>query len=96
MFVDHLSKLGPQKGIEDPKDIDEFFPDEQLFGVDTSLPWYANIVNFLVCKVLPPNLNSQQRKKFLHDVKCYQWDDPLLFQRYADQMIRRCVPKGRI
>ena len=40
-----------------------------------------------------PSSNSQQIKKFLRDVKSYQWDDPLLFKRYADQVIRRCVPQ---
>ena len=79
MVGDHLSISKSEKGIEDPKDIVESFPDEKLFGVDTSTPWYANIVNVLTCKVLPPDLASQQRKKFLHDMKCYQWDDPLLF-----------------
>ena len=67
--------------------------DKQLMMVDASLPWYADIVNFLTCKVLPLELNSQQRKKFLHDVKFYQWDDPLLFRRCANQVVRRCVPE---
>ena len=61
--------------------------------MEISLPWYDDIVNFLACNVLPSEFNSRQKKKFLHDVKCYQWDDPLLFQRYIDQVIRRCVPE---
>ena len=39
----------------------KFFSYEQLMMVDTLLPWYANIVNFLSCKVLPSELSSQQR-----------------------------------
>ena len=46
VVVDHLSRLKVEKGIEDPKDIDESFPDEQLFGVDTVTQWYVNTVNF--------------------------------------------------
>ena len=50
-----------------------------MLMVNVSLPWYAKIVNFLACKVFPPELNSQQRKKLLHDARFYQWDDLLLF-----------------
>ena len=91
VVTDHLSRLKLKKKINDPNDIDESFPNDQLFGVDTYAPWYTDIINFLACKVLLPDLTSQQRKKFLHDMKCYQWDDPLIFQRCVDQMIKRCV-----
>ena len=57
------------------------FPDDQLKRVEATVPSFANYVNYLVCKVLPSDLFSQQRKKFLHDVRSYLWDDPLLFKR---------------
>ena len=41
--------------------------------------------------MLPPYLSLQQKKKFLHDVKAYLWDDLLLFKRCPDQIIRSCV-----
>ena len=53
-------------------------------------------MSYLACKVLPLNLSSQQKKKFMHDVKSYLWDDPLLFKRGADQVIRRCVPDKEV
>ena len=89
--TDHLFCLEAEKGIEDPKEIEEFFLYEQLLTVGVYLPWYVDFINFLACKVLPPDLNSQQRKKFLHDVIYYQWDDLLLFRRRVDQIVRRCV-----
>ena len=49
VIVDHLSILEAEKRIEYPKYIDESFPDEQLFEVDTFAPWYVDIVNFLAC-----------------------------------------------
>ena len=49
MVADHLSRLEFDKGIEDPTKIEESFPDEQLLVVEASLPWYADIVNFLAC-----------------------------------------------
>ena len=47
VVTENLSRLEAEKGIENPKDIDESFLDEQLFGVDTFVPWYMDIVNFL-------------------------------------------------
>ena len=58
VVANYLFRLEAEKGIEDPKDIDESFPDEQLFGFDTYVPWSANIVKFLACKVLPFDLMS--------------------------------------
>ncbi|GKA93211.1 hypothetical protein Tco_0815197 [Tanacetum coccineum] len=36
-------------------------------------------------------MSSQQKRKFLKDVKHYFWDEPFLFEICADQVIRRCV-----
>ena len=80
---------------EASKELEEDFLDEQLMIVEDQLPWYAIYVNFFTCKVLPLGLNSQQRKKFLHDVRFYHWDDSLLFWRCADQVVRRYGPKIR-
>ena len=93
VVVDHLSRLEANKGIEDPVEIGESFPDEQLFIIEAQLPLYADFVNYLACNVLPLDLNYQQKKKFLHDVKFYQWDGPLLFKRWSDLITRRCIPQ---
>ncbi|KAL5570702.1 hypothetical protein UlMin_020299 [Ulmus minor] len=93
--ADHLSRL--EQNQESSEVINETFPDEQLcFLTQTQLPWYADFVNFLVSGMLPPNLTSQQKKRFLNDVKFYHWDEPFLFKQCADQMIRRCIPKEEI
>ena len=89
----HLSRLESDKGIEDRTEIEESFPDEQLLAMEAQFPWYADFVNYLACNVLPPGLSSQQKKKFLHDVKLYQWDNPLLFKIFQYQVMRRCVPQ---
>ena len=90
--ADHLSWL-EQEEVRPDLVIQEAFPDKQLFACEIKLPWYADIVNFLDCKVLPPDLTYHQRKKFLHDVKYFLWDEPLLFKRCPDQIIRSCVPE---
>ena len=72
------------------------FPNKQLMRVQSIVPWFTDYVNYLACKVLPPDLSSQQKKKFLHDMKSYLWDDLLLFKRGANHVIRRCVPDEEI
>ncbi|KAK9009180.1 hypothetical protein V6N11_035725 [Hibiscus sabdariffa] len=62
-------------------------------GQRRAIPWYADIVNFLVSGIVPPDLSSQGRKKFRHDVKIFYWDKPSLFKQCADQVLRRCVPE---
>jgi len=48
------------------------------------LPWFADFANFKAAGIISYDLTFQQRKKFLHDVKSYFWDDPLLFRRCGD------------
>ncbi|KAK8546634.1 hypothetical protein V6N12_027410 [Hibiscus sabdariffa] len=68
------------------------FPDEKILFA-TTIPWYADIVNFLVSGIVPSDLSSQGRKKFRHNAKFLYWDEPYLFKQCADQMLRRCVPE---
>ncbi|XP_073057347.1 uncharacterized protein [Primulina eburnea] len=88
--ANHLSRLELEERTESGA-INESFPDEQLFKVNVTHPWFADIANFLTPGELPPDLTYLQKMKFLHDAKLYLWDDPFVFKRYADQIIRRCV-----
>ncbi|CAN6551449.1 unnamed protein product [Malus baccata var. baccata] len=89
----HLSRLPHfQDEEEDVLPLNESFPDEQLFAIHDVVPWYADIANYLVLGVLPPDVSTQHRKKFLSTVKHYFWDDPYLYKYCSDQVIRRCVP----
>ena len=90
VVADHLSRLVPES---DPHGIPigDSFPDEQLFAL-VHYPWYADIVNYLVTGQIPAQWPSQQKKKFLTDIKKYYFDDPYLFKYCPDQIMRRCVP----
>ncbi|XP_073037960.1 uncharacterized protein [Primulina eburnea] len=90
VVADHLSRLELEERTEGGA-INESFPDEQLFKVSVTHPWFADIANFLAAGESPSDLTYHQKKKFLHDAKFYLWDDPFLFKRCADQIIRRCV-----
>ena len=96
VVADHLSRLEDTKGEQGNTLITETFPDEQLFVANIKLPWYADYVNYLVCRILPPDFSFQQKKKFLSEVRHYLWDDPVLFKQCADQVICRCVPEEEI
>ena len=49
-------------------------------------------MNYLVTGQIPSRWTSQQKRKFLVDVKIYYFDDPYLFKYCPDQLMRRCVP----
>ena len=52
LVANHLLRLeGPSKEIQ----INDGFPDEQLLAIKDKkpVPWFANLVNYLVAKVLP-------------------------------------------
>ena len=94
VIVDHLSRVEKPIIQKEEKEIAEYFPDEQLFQLSLQSPWYADIVNFLACEIMPLELSYQQRKKLRTDSRFYIWDDPQLFKRGADMIIRRCVPES--
>ena len=58
----HLSRL---EGASDEIQVNDDFPDEHLLVVEDkrAVPWFADYVNYLVAKVVPPEFNYQQKKE---------------------------------
>jgi len=71
-------------------------PEEASALSNSATPWYADIINYLVAGILPPDMTYQQKKKFFHDLKQYYWDDLFLFKRGVDGIFRRCIPEEEI
>ena len=94
VIADHLSRVEQNETEKKEAELTENFPDEQLFKVSFQIPWYADIVNYLACGVVPQEFSYQQKRKLRTDSRYYIWDDPLLFKRGADMIIRRCVPES--
>ncbi|KAM6594465.1 hypothetical protein CsatA_002168 [Cannabis sativa] len=98
--ADHLSRLetnNHSSHLEGEIQIQDSFPDEQLLVVEqTRVPWYADIVNYLVGGAYPPDFTKQQLKKFLHDSRFYFWDEPYLYKQCPDRIMRRCVPMSEV
>ncbi|XP_071916696.1 uncharacterized protein [Coffea arabica] len=93
MVADHLSRLINSEG---PAPLKDNFPDEHLFVVQKTTPWYADLVNYLVTRTLPNDLSRAQKEKIKSDVKYYVWDEPYLWKYCSDQIIRRCVSEEEV
>ncbi|KAK8556304.1 hypothetical protein V6N12_002712 [Hibiscus sabdariffa] len=65
-----------------------------LSADNTTAPWYADYVNYIVSGVFLYNLNYQGKKCFKHNAKGYFSDEPFLFKQCTDQIIRRCILKN--
>ena len=59
VIADHLSRVEKPIVQEEGREIAENFPDEQLFQLSLQSPWYADIVNFLACGIMPPEFSYQ-------------------------------------
>ena len=95
LVVDHLSRL------ERPRDevhVNDDFPYEHLLVIEgiKLVPWFADYVNYLVAKVIPPDFSYQQKKRFFAHLKHYYWEEPILYKHCANQVIRRCVPEDKM
>ncbi|XP_075106826.1 uncharacterized protein LOC142179840 [Nicotiana tabacum] len=78
--------------VEEGRQIKEVFPNEQLFAITQDPPlWYVDYVNYIMSGVLPPKIKSEARKRFLHNVNFYYWDEPFLYRQCADLLMRRCI-----
>nr|GFC30594.1 reverse transcriptase domain-containing protein [Tanacetum cinerariifolium] len=94
LAANHFSRLeNPHQSVLDKKEINETFPLEILnmvsFRGDSSTSWFANFSNYHAGNFVVKGMSSQQKNKFIKDVKHYFWDDPFLFKICADQVIRR-------
>ena len=95
LVANHLSRL---EGASDEVQVNDDFPDEQLLAIEDkrAVPWFADYVNYLVAKVIPPEFSYQQKKRFFAHLKHYCWEEPILYKHCADQVIRRCVPEDEM
>ena len=70
LVADHLSRL---EGFRDEVQVNDDFPYEQLLVIEDTkpVPWFADYVNYLVAKVIPPDFIYQQKKRFFAHLKHY-------------------------
>ena len=63
---------------ENPEPIQESFSDEQLFKTQGTTPWYIDLANYLVEKILPDDISKAKKNKIKSEAKYYVWDKPYL------------------
>jgi hypothetical protein len=66
LIIDSTSDITP---------IDDYFPDESLLSL-SSMPWFAKNINFFTTGDLPAHWSTQDKRKFLNEVKNFYGDDP--------------------
>jgi hypothetical protein len=74
VVADHLSKLTIDLTSDIPS-IDDYFPEKSLLSFSPT-SWFANSINFLTTGDLPAHWSTQDKRKFLNEVKNFYWDDP--------------------
>ena len=88
VVVDHLLRLPTDGEAKKPLHINEHFFDEQLFQItayaNTSVPWYADIANYLATGRIPLHWSSVDRKNVFRHVRYFSWDDPYLCKYCPD------------
>ncbi|XP_070020829.1 uncharacterized protein [Nicotiana sylvestris] len=88
--ADHLSRLENRGHVTERESIKEIFPDEHLLAITSDeTPLYADYVNFNASGVTLPEFTADHRRRFLHDVRFYMWDEPFLYKQCADQLVSK-------
>ncbi|KAG7556813.1 Reverse transcriptase domain [Arabidopsis suecica] len=63
---------------------------------EEEFPWYADLVNYLICGEIPKYLDAYQKKKFFRDINHYYWDEPYLYKKGIDGLFRRCIAEEEV
>ncbi|GKF73098.1 hypothetical protein Tco_0219430 [Tanacetum coccineum] len=79
LAADHISRFQkPHMEVLTERKIADKFSDDHLMALKSKSnndePWYANYVNYIVGKVVPPNWTFEKRKRFFSHVKTYFWE----------------------
>ncbi|GJU88449.1 reverse transcriptase domain-containing protein, partial [Tanacetum coccineum] len=101
LAADHLSRLeNPDLEVFTEEEIADEFLDEHLMMLkakpNDDKPWYADYVNYIVRKIVPPKWIPEKRKRLFSQVKNYFWDESYAFRLCPDNIMRRCIAGSEI
>jgi hypothetical protein len=66
-------------------------PDESLFLISTSDPWYGDILLYLQTQRFQPNISREERRRIRHHSCRYLILGDTLYHRGIDTILRRCL-----
>ncbi|RDX78030.1 Retrovirus-related Pol polyprotein, partial [Mucuna pruriens] len=66
-IADHLSRIERES---DPMPIRDEFPNKQLLQINTIIPWFADIFNFVVASQFPLEASQLHKERLKSDAKC--------------------------
>nr|GEV50371.1 reverse transcriptase domain-containing protein [Tanacetum cinerariifolium] len=92
----HLSRFeNPHMEVLTEREIADNFSDEHSMVLKSKFnndePWYADFINYIVGKVVPPNWTSKKERGFFSQVKTHFWEEPYAFKLCVNDIMRRCV-----
>nr|GEX39181.1 hypothetical protein [Tanacetum cinerariifolium] len=101
LAADHLSRLeNLNLEIFTEEEIIDEFPKEHILMLkakpNDDESWYADYVNCIVEKIVPPRWTPKKRRRFFSQVKNYFWDEPYACRLCPNNIIRRCIAGNEI
>jgi hypothetical protein len=66
-------------------------PDETLFLIITSDPWYGDILLYLQSQCFQPNTSHEERRRIHHHSRRYLIIDNTLYRCGIDTILRQCL-----
>lgn len=88
--LDHLSRI---ETVEEPNNLEEGFPDAQLFVVRIADDHFADIIHFLTTGMALEGYKSQQKKELVVRTTDFSIIAGHLYKMGADEILRRYVPE---
>ena len=85
VFVELICALPSADESNEPRDP---LPDESLFFISTSDPWYGDILLYLQTQRFQPNISREERRRIRHHSRRYLILDDTLYRRGIDTILR--------
>ena len=76
---------------EEPTNLEEKFPDTQLFSVQIFHEYFADMIQYLSTGTVPKEFNTVQKKNMVVKATDYQLIAGHLYKMGADNILIRCV-----